>query len=264
MFFHQPTNSLSINNYNARFYRSTKWDFHFHKNFEIIYVIKGSVNCFVNGNSECLVQGNFGLCLPNIIHSYIPDKNSLYWVCVFSSDYVRAFSKQVSDKTATDFKFRCSDSVERFIKDNLISEDTPPINMLKSCLYAICNEYLNTIELSDKNTARMQTMAVITDFVAQHHTENIKLSDIAKLLGYDYHYVSRYFNDVFNMPFNEFLNLYRLETAVRLIDESDKKIVNIAYESGFQSIRTFNDCFKKHFKISPSEYKKSRKPLLFT
>lgn len=255
MFFHQPINSLSANNYNARFYRETNIDFHFHKNFEILYVIKGSVRCVVNNKEEQLIPGDFGLCLSNEIHSYTPSENSLYWVCVFSADYVRVFSKQVSGKTGTSFKFRCSDSVKDFINDNLISETPPPVNMLKACLYAMCNEYLKYVELTDKNTEKAQIMSTIIDYVAEHHTENISLSDIANMLGLNYHYVSRYFNSIFNMPFNEFLNMHRLETAIQLLDESDKKLVDIAYESGFQSVRTFNDCFKKHFQISPSKYK---------
>lgn len=256
MFFHQPSNSLSANNYNACFYRNEKWDFHFHKNFEIIYVIEGSVTCTVNSSTQKLSPGDFGLCLSNDIHSYEPCENALYWVCVFSADYVRTFSKQVMNKDSRSFKFKCSSSVECFIKDNLISEDTPPINMLKACLYALCNEYINSVELIDKNTSKTHSMTAIVDFVSSHHTENIKLDDISKLLGLDYHYVSRYFKKVFNMSFTVFLNSYRLETAIGLLDESNKKIVDIAYESGFQSVRAFNECFKRTFKISPSEYKK--------
>lgn len=58
------------------------------------------------------------------------------------------------------------------------------------------------------------------------------------------------------MTFSEFLTLYRLETAVRLIEQTDKKMVDVALESGFQSVRSFNDCFKTHFKMTPTEYKK--------
>ena len=255
MFFHQVSNSRS-NNYNAVFYRDIKWDFHFHKSFEIIYVIEGRVHCTVNNIETTLFPGDFGLCLPNDIHSYEPEKNSLYWVCVFSADYVRTFSKQVSDKSAVDFKFKCSLSVENFIKDNLINESKPPLNMLKACLYAICNEYLSSIKLTDADTRKMQNMGIIANFVAEHHKENIKLSDIQKLLDYDYSYISRYFNKTFNMSFNEFLTLHRLETATRLMTETDEKIINIALESGFQCTRTFNDCFKKYFHMSPSEYRK--------
>lgn len=257
MIFHQPGNSLSRNNFNAKFYKNEIWEQHFHKNFELIYVIRGSVNCLLN-NKKCLLKkGDFGLCLPYDIHAYAPDTDSLYWVCVFSEDYVHEFSKNVCNKAGDSFKFTCSPTVTGFITEKLIDSENPSRLLIKSCLYAVCDEYTKSVRLIDKNKILVDNIVAITDFVEKNHTKDIKLSDIGKLLGYDYHYVSRYFHTVFNMTFSEFLNLYRLETAVRLMDETDKKIINIALESGFQSIRSFNNCFKAHFKMSPTEYKKA-------
>ena len=129
--------------------------------------------------------------------------------------------------------------------------------LIKSALYSACDEYLKNNTLTDKNKKITENIAVITEYIEKNHTKDIKLSDIGRLLGYDYHYVSRYFHTVFNMSFSEFLTLYRLETATVLLEQSDKKLVDIAMESGFQSIRSFNDCFKSHFKITPSEYRKN-------
>lgn len=257
MIFHQPHNSLSANNYNIRFYKEDIWDFHFHKNFEVICVIEGSVLCNINGCEKHLYAGEFGMCLPNEIHSYHPEKDSLYWVIVFSADYVRAFSNKVEGMYGTDFSFLCSESVLNFLKDNLIENEPSSLFKLKSCLYVLCDEYLNQIKLLRKNDRKDKNITEITDYIEVHHRENIGLSDISKLLGYDYNYVSRYFRSMFNMSFKEYLTLYRLETALKLMEEGNKKIIDIAYESGFQSVRSFNECFKKHLKMSPSEYKKA-------
>lgn len=257
MIFHQPHNSLN-NNFNAAFYKTEIWKPHFHKSLELVYVIKGSLKCYSNGNEYLLKQGDFGLCLPYDIHSYEPDTGALYWVCVFSEDYVHDFSKMIRDK-AGDFKFNCNSSVTRFVTDSLINSNEPSRLLIKASLYAVCDEYSKSVNLSDKNKRISENIALITDYVKNNHTKDIKLSDIGKLLGYDYHYVSRYFHLVFKMSFSEFLTLYRLETAVNLMEQSNKKIVEIAFESGFQSVRSFNDCFKSHFKMSPTEYKKSRR-----
>lgn len=70
--------------------------------------------------------------------------------------------------------------------------------------------------------------------------------------------MSIYFHSTFNISFTNFLNIYRLETAVKLLEETDKKITDIALESGFQSVRSFNNSFRLKFGISPSEYKKNQ------
>lgn len=257
MIFHQPDNSLTANNYNSKLYRDDVWDFHFHKNFEVIYVLEGGVFCSVNGIEKILKKGEFGMCLPNEIHSYRPQEDAYYWVGVFSADYVRSFSNKIKGKQGTDFSFGCSDSVRDFIEKNIVKEEVPSLFMLKACLYALCDAYWNSVDIIERDVNKTRNIEIITDFVAQHHTENIGLGDIAKLLGYDYNYVSRYFRTVFSMSFKDFLTMHRLETAIKIMEEDNKKIVDVAYESGFQSIRTFNESFKKYFGISPSEYKKT-------
>lgn len=254
MIFHQPHNSLN-NNFNARFYKTEIWEQHFHKSLELVYVISGGLKCYSNGNEFFLNKGDFGLCLPYDIHAYVPESDTSYWVCVFSEDYVHDFYKMIKNKTGG-FKFNCSPSVTRFLSENLIDNAEPSRLLIKATLYSACDEYIKTSTLTDKNKKITENIAVITEYVEKNHTKDIKLSDIGKLLGYDYHYVSRYFHAVFKMSFSEFLTLYRLESAAELMEQSDKKMVDIAMESGFQSVRSFNDCFKAHFKMSPTEYKK--------
>lgn len=256
MIFHQPANSLG-NNFNVEFYKTEIWKQHFHKSLELVYVIKGSLSCNINGVEYLLKPNDFGLCLPYDIHAYEPQIDTLYWVCVFSEDYVHDFSKTIRDKVG-DFKFNCNSSVTRFVAESLINNTETSRLLIKASLYAICDEYIKSVNLSDKNKRISENIALITEYVEKNHTMDIKLSDIGKLLGYDYHYVSRYFHSVFKMSFSEFLTLYRLETAVNLMEQTDNKMIDIAFESGFQSVRSFNDCFKAHFKISPTEYKKSR------
>jgi xylan 1,4-beta-xylosidase len=57
------------------------------------------------------------------------------------------------------------------------------------------------------------------------------------------------------MSFTEFLNSYRLDAALALLTETDKDITEIALESGFQSIRSFNEYFKSRIGTTPVKYR---------
>ena len=116
MIFHQPDNSLTNYKFDISFYTDTVWEYHFHKNIELIYVLKGALNCNVNGVSYRLNSEDFGMCLPYDIHRLEPEKDTLYWVLVFSEDYVRLFSKQIFSKSGDGFSFRCNKAVETFVK----------------------------------------------------------------------------------------------------------------------------------------------------
>jgi AraC-like DNA-binding protein len=59
------------------------------------------------------------------------------------------------------------------------------------------------------------------------------------------------------MSFTNFVNLYRLEAALELLENSNASILDIALSSGFQSVRNFNDFFRKNLNITPSQYRKA-------
>lgn len=259
MIFHQPGNSLTDYKFDITFYTDTVWESHFHRNFELIYILKGAVNCTINSVSYRLEKGDFGLCLPYDIHKYEPEKDTLYWVLVFSEDFVRLFAKQISSKSGEGFLFKCNKAVEDYLNNQLINNTEPSIYTLKSCLYAVCEEYLNTVPLSEKKRKEFKMISALSDFILENHTKKLTLSQISKKLGYDYNYMSRFFRNTFNMSFTDFVNIYRLETAIKLLEDTDQSITSIALESGFQSVRNFNHCFKANTGKTPSEYRNGLK-----
>lgn len=54
---------------------------------------------------------------------------------------------------------------------------------------------------------------------------------------------------------NTFLNRIRLEKAERLLKDSEKSIATIAYECGFDDPAYFSNIFKKHYKVTPLQFR---------
>ena len=258
MIFHQPSNSSGNYNYNAVFYTEKKWPLHFHKNIELIYVIKGHVDCSISGQNYTLNEHDFGLILPYEIHGYQPFENTEYWVAVFSEDYIHSFYRKIEKVKSSSFKFNCPRDIEGLFLKYFININKTSLYIKKSFLYAICDIFINSVTLNKEHSLGIDNMHIIVDYVSSNFSKNIQLSDLTKVLGYDYSYVSRMFHSIFHMSFQDFLNNYRLDAALRLLEESDKKIMNIAIESGFQSVRSFNNCFYKTLSITPSEYRKKK------
>ena len=65
MIVHQQHNSLGNHNYNAFFYDNCEWFYHFHKNYELIYILSGEVELTLNGTGYLLAADTFALILPN-------------------------------------------------------------------------------------------------------------------------------------------------------------------------------------------------------
>lgn len=58
---------------------------------------------------------------------------------------------------------------------------------------------------------------------------------------------------------NEFIRLYRLNFACKLIENQFGNIAEVSFESGFNNPSYFAECFKKQFGSSPSDYVKKQK-----
>lgn len=58
------------------------------------------------------------------------------------------------------------------------------------------------------------------------------------------------------MSLKEFIMDIRLKRSTQLLKESDLTISEIADLTGFVNPKYFSICFKKHFELTPSEFKK--------
>lgn len=253
MVSHQPDNSVGNFNYNAVFYQGRNWNPHFHKNFELVCVLDGLLTVTVNGRTEILSAGRFALILSNQIHSYECSNSSLYWVAVFSEDFVPEFAAAISQKQGKSISFSCSAETEAFIREHLIQKEAPSLYMKKACLYAVCDTFLSEIVLEDRKEKTDILIGKIIDYLADHYSEDITLSALSQTFGYDYHYFSRLFRQNYQIDFCRILNDYRVEKAGELLRQGSMPITDIAYLCGFQSIRSFNRIYKQQNGRTPKQ-----------
>ena len=88
---------------------------------------------------------------------------------------------------------------------------------------------------------------------------DLSLPVLAKSIDFPAHHVSQVINEKFGMNYFNFISMFRIEEAKLLISETENNgmnITQIAYETGFNSISTFNAAFKKFTSLSPAEFKK--------
>lgn len=254
--FHQPSNSIGNHSFNVFIYNEIDFDLHFHKNYELIYMIEGTAICSVCHKSKILTKGDFAFCLSNEVHSINSIGCAKIWIGVFSEDFIHEFRKCQIGKTGSDFVFRCNKDLMAYLQKNLIRTDLSDVFMIKSCLYAVCSEYLNKISLKENKSKKAALMVRIIEYIEKNYKSELTLASVAGSLGYDYCYFSKIFNNLFSMNFNDYLHLYRFNEASRLLTTTDMPIIDISFASGFQSLRSFNHIFKKISGISPSEYRK--------
>ena len=127
--------------------------------------------------------------------------------------------------------------------------------MVKGCLYIKGSAFLEQAELVPARSADA-LMTTVVQYIAEHFKNDISLRDVAKETGYSYHYLSRMFNKIFGINFKSMLNQYRMEWAYSMLQDTRLPVAQIAFESGFQSIRSFDHVCREIYGRTPCEMRK--------
>ena len=108
-----------------------------------------------------------------------------------------------------------------------------------------------------------QIMAVqrMQDYIEEHYNETITLVNLSNVSFFSPWYSYRLFKEYTNYTPADYIRKLRLSrSAMRLRDE-ECKIVDIAFELGFQSLEGYQRAFLKEFGCNPSEYAKNPIPI---
>ncbi len=90
---------------------------------------------------------------------------------------------------------------------------------------------------------------------------DLKLKDVADHLEMTVHHLSELINTEMGVNFAEFINKYRVEEAVTLLN-SDDGIMQIGYQVGFNNKTSFSQTFKKVTGYTPSQFRSLRSTTL--
>ena len=111
----------------------------------------------------------------------------------------------------------------------------------------------------------IEAVQKMQDYIAAHLDNNITMTDLAKESQYSPWYSYRLFVDLLHMTPSVYIRRLRLsKSALRLRDEKIK-IIDIAFDTGFDSVDGYQRAFYKEFGCNPHEYAICHTPIyLFT
>lgn len=99
----------------------------------------------------------------------------------------------------------------------------------------------------------------VQGYIDENYSKSdLTLSEVAKKFFVNLSYLSRTFKEEAGLTFVDYLNKLRMEKAIKLLNETDKKAYQIAEEVGVNDPHYFSVCFKKFTGVSVNEYKKAR------
>lgn len=98
--------------------------------------------------------------------------------------------------------------------------------------------------------------------IKNYNNEALTLHFLSCRLGYSEFYTTRKFKEISGMQFRDYLRHRKLAFALKEIRDSEKGILDIAFDYGFSSHEAFTRAFKGTYGVIPSEYRKKPNPVV--
>ena len=87
------------------------------------------------------------------------------------------------------------------------------------------------------------------------YKQGIRVDEVARAIGISRNYLTTIFKKEMNVSPQEFLMNYRMEKAGSLLLSTSELVSTIAYEVGYSDALSFSRAFRRHYGVSPSEYR---------
>jgi AraC-like DNA-binding protein len=98
-------------------------------------------------------------------------------------------------------------------------------------------------------------IAYLINYCEENYYSDIKISDLAKKLGYNKYYILHLFKEKTGISLHQYIIQLRIKRAKR--EKQDNTLLDIALKSGFYDQSHFIRYFKRYEGITPKEYYKS-------
>ncbi|PRS64277.1 AraC family transcriptional regulator [Bacillus pumilus] len=252
---------------------------HWHDEFQFVFILEGEAEFHINEETICLKEGdgvfiNSGclhmakdangttctyLCL-NVSPHFIT-ANELF--TTFVHPYMHASQTPYILLNRKDHWpnhiYQCIQTIQRLIDETPayyeLELNIQLITMWK-CLLQNGFQIKYDARQHDKN----ERMKPMLNWIHQYYHEKVHLQDIARAGQLSRSECCRYFKDILKKIPLHYVNEYRVQQSLILLQETDFNITEIAYKVGFNSTSYFISMFKRIKNTTPLAYRKLKAP----
>lgn len=272
---HLTFDSFAINSSKV-FMADSIWEYnkktaeHNHDYYEFIVVLSGNLIEVLNGEEYLLSKYSMHFLRPQDCHYFIGNNKK-------NTNMLRniAIEKNLFEKYIKEFDFLDLDSIyiPTTISPNIFESYIEKTNQLFDLRYSEKTRQfiLQSIVFDLLFAIKINKIHIkdIPAWLKKTYEQTIKdnnflkgLDELILVSGKSQEHLTRAFKKYFSITPTEFLNKKKLEYAAKLLTNTNLKIIDILYESGFDNVSYFNRLFKNQFTMKPSEYRDINKKYL--
>lgn len=108
---------------------------------------------------------------------------------------------------------------------------------------------------------KFAALKTVLAHIARSYGQKIKIGELAAMISMSEGHFCRYFKSLVHQTPVQYINAWRIGKAVELLETTDRKVIDIALETGFDNPSYFIRKFREQMHCTPSEYRKRRRRL---
>ncbi|MGQ7867538.1 AraC family transcriptional regulator [Bacillus sp. WC2502] len=275
------TTTWSIALYHTKIcdHRSGHIPLHWHDEFQFVFILEGEAEFHINEETICLKEGDGVFINSGFLHM-AKDANgtTCTYLClnvsphfITANELFTTFVHPYMHASQTPYIllnrkdhwpnhiYQCIQTIQRLIDETPayyeLELNIQLITMWK-CLLQNGFQIKYDARQHDKN----ERMKPMLNWIHQHYHEKMLLQDIARAGQLSRSECCRYFKDILKKTPLHYVNEYRVQQSLILLQETDFYITEIAYKVGFNSTSYFISMFKRIKNTTPLAYRKLKAP----
>ena len=248
-----------------RFLEEYRFRQHSHEEYEINYISAGQAMMQIEGQDVLIHQGQCVVIPPQKKHSFQVDsragcKLTQLEMSLEMKKQDEEFFKREGEVCRFYIIKNCDEIVpliERIAR--LFRKEETEHNEFLLKITAVemmitLNYYINQkgSRHSFRGTAGLKQA---TAWIQEHFDEPVNLEKVAESAGISSRYLTKYFSEVMGKTCVEYITELRMEKAKHLLWETNKTILEIAMETGYENAQYFSRVFQKMEGIPPKKYR---------
>ncbi len=238
---------------------------HWHKEFELVLVRRGSLSLKLNNTPITLQEGEFTVISPGVIHGG-QARDAVYECLVFSVDalrYDKANTRVLPKHIRVGYTYGAhTENLKPYVLGafEAVKSNAPRYELrfyanILSLFATILENGLYTE--SGKRKHEFSAFENVLKYIEENYRSNITLEDMAKTASLSKKYFSEYFKKITGQTPFAYLIGYRLEQACQMLIETELSVTQIALDCGFNDISYFIKSFKAEKGMTPAKYRKA-------
>jgi AraC-like DNA-binding protein len=250
---------------------------HWHDDVEFILVLSGHMMYSINGKTMQINSGNGIFINSRQLHSnFSTDGTDCEYICMLLHPALLCVNPFLQEKFVnpvtlnrpfTHLTLNGDNPWQAEILDMIQSinklyenDDKSAALMVQSYFYRIWSilyEHMPVeTHLSSRMNNQLSALLAMVGFVQKHYNQKITLSDIAKAGNVCVSSCCELFNQRLRQTPIGYLTSYRLSKSLELLKDTTISITETALAVGFSGGSYFTETFRKHYNLTPTEYRK--------